>query len=152
MTKAFVERESFKHRYAKILLNDWLLQSFDDYKCDTTEVEYCIRSKAGQSKPTKVADIATFSNGSLHAIFEIYHTHRIEKKKLDSLTTKYPSLLIYEVCADSILNLSEKPKTILDLCELMNGVVKKRKSRKAYRSYIYSVEYDVSDDPRYATL
>lgn len=152
MVKRFVERESFKHKYAKELLHSWLLEGFDDYQCEESKVEYALRSTESQVKPTKVADVATFVGGNLHAIFEVYHTHRIEKKKLDALATRYPALIVYEVCADSVLNLLEKPSTILDLCEQMNGTPKKKKPRKPTRSYMYSVSYEESVDPRYAVL
>ena len=107
------------------------------------------------SKPTKVADIATFVNGDLHAIFEIYHTHRIEQKKLNALSEKWPHIKIYEICADAILNLIEKPNTIIDLCERMQGNKRSNRSKKprnATRTYMLEDPYEQCTTAKYDNL
>ncbi len=151
--KQFVARESFKHKFAKELLFEWLnTGGFDDYQCDKTAMEYPLSYRA--NTVTKVADIATFNKDSIHAIFEIYHTHRIERKKLDTLTAKWPNLIIYEICADTIMNLTDRPSSILDLCEIMHGNIrsKKTKQRKKCKTHIFKDEYEERADSRYDSL
>lgn len=83
--------------------------------------------------PIKVADIATVRKGNINAIFEVYHTHRIEISKIRELHQKYPDLLIYEISADTILRLTEKPSTILNLCQRVKeqhcGIIRKVESK-----------------------
>ena len=150
----YIERESYKHKFAKTLIYEWLNSNqFSDFVCDRAEIEYPMRSqKAG--KPTKVADIATFKNGDLCSIFEVYHTHRIEKKKLDKLSSCWPDVKIYEINADMILNLTRPPSTLLDLCEFMEGnkPSEKRKPKKASKSYMFSNTIEEPPDARYMKL
>lgn len=96
------------------------------------------------NQPIKVADIAVIHERTITQIFEIYHTHRIEKKKINRLNTIWPDMKIYEISADNILNLTNKPSTILDLCESMKTNETKRKKYKSRnKSYMYSEEYEV---------
>ena len=77
---------------------------------------YCVKNN---NIPIKVADIASVYEGQIQCIFEIYHTHRVETTKVIQLKKKFPSMNIYELCADKILNLTSKPGNILDLCEVL---------------------------------
>lgn len=148
----FVERESFKHKFAKTLLHEWLSKNkFEDFTCESAELEYCIRT---QNRTTKVADIATFKNGKLFAIFEVYHTHRIKQSKLNTLAARYPNVKIYEINADIILNLTDIPSKIMDLCEHMNGNIpcQKRKPRKSSKPYMFVETIEDDIDNRYIKL
>lgn len=150
----YIERESYKHKFAKTLICEWLnARVFSDFICDRAEMEYSLRSRA-KGKSTKVADVAAFKDGCVCAIFEVYHTHRIEKKKLDKLLSYWPEIMIYEISADMLLNLTAPPSTILNLCEYMNGNIpsQKRKAKKSTKSYMFVEEVEESPDNRYLKL
>ncbi len=176
--KKYSECESFKHKFAKELLHKWLTEGgFDDIQIhkirdgDGVFMEYPLCAKwpngfnndfyknlnfcpsyedciKNGDHPTKVADIAVIHEGTIKQIFEIYHTHRIEKNKINRLSEIWPDMKIYEISADRILNLTTKPSTIIDLCESLKGNC--RTKRKKYisrnKSYMHSEEYELAND------
>lgn len=154
MRSAFVKLESFKHKFAKQLLYEWLCANcFNDFCCDRVEVEYPL-VRSPNAKPSKIVDIAAFRGTNICTIFEVYHTHRIEKNKLDRLAAHWSDVVIYEINADMILNLTSRPSSILDLCEHMSGRVPSvtRNPKKTSKPYMFSEEIIELSDGRYAEL
>ncbi len=68
--------------------------------------------------PIKVVDIAKTYKGTVDEIFEVYYKNRISKYKLEKIK-KYVSnnTKLYEISADKILSLCNKPNNIYANCE-----------------------------------
>lgn len=101
-------KESYMHLFAKNLLAMWLK---DDYLKVAKEEKFYLDGRI-----LFIADIACFDENGIKTLYEVFHKHEIDYKKLACIQYyEYINdikLEIYEVSAKVILSQIEKPQYI----------------------------------------
>lgn len=100
--------ESYKHKAAKLVLGEWLLDEYD-------EVRY--EEKFKIDTWSFYPDVTVYNNGHLQAIYEVTHTHPVDAKKLARIQSycyrNGNDILLHEVDAEWILRQVCKPDMII---------------------------------------
>jgi len=95
-------------------------EGYHYYESNTSDFnptyEQCI---ANNDIPVAVLDIAVVYKGSLFEGFEVYHTHKVNDTKKGKIIdlTEGLAFKLYEISAEKILCLTEKPDDIYSLCD-----------------------------------
>jgi len=101
-----LSKESYKHKFAKAILMDWLKDKFKV----VPELEL------GKDKWKFIPDITTLTDGHIQSFYEITHLHPVDSKKLAKMQyycyVNKVDLLLHEVDAEWIMDQTEKPEYI----------------------------------------
>jgi hypothetical protein len=103
----FKKIESYKHRYAKLLLRLWLLR---DYLCVRIEQSVCTDGRI-----LFVPDITCYTLDE-QIIYEVVNKHEMDNSKLSAMQLYYWNMripvVVYEINSDWILNQVRRPDEI----------------------------------------
>jgi len=104
--KCAVLNESYKHRFAKNILREWLSRKFIAKR----------EQKFGSGSFVFRPDVTTFSDGHIQAFYEVSHKNEINAIKLAKMQyycyLNNLDILMHEVDADWILNQVDEPEKI----------------------------------------
>lgn len=103
----FEKIESYKHKYAKMLLRFWLLNGFD--RIDIEEPVYL------NGIILFIPDITCINVDSI-VIYEVVHKNQLDAYKLNEMQKYYWNMqlpvIVYEISSEWILSQIRKPKKI----------------------------------------
>ena len=101
--------ESYKHKYAKEVLKDWL--RYDFLRIDL-EYKFVLDGRI-----SFIPDIVCFDKNGINTIYEIVHKHEIDSKKLARMQFYFfiseVNIKIYEIQAEWVMRQIEKPKKLI---------------------------------------
>lgn len=136
MSKTY-HKESFKHKFAKQLLLEWLQKErkikcylnktnfviqlknhsvYEEFPFESGCSKQCFQTKPEFEKPFCVFDILVLENQIPRYGFEIVHKHKSNEykiKRLEEEKQKFnPNFEVYEISAEWILRLVSPPKSL----------------------------------------